>query len=120
MTPRVLIALAPLLLSAQSFTQRGFLDLRTVVYPQTAPGDSGRSRASRWRMLLAAASISTLLNMSPITILSRLAVGDAYTSGWNIAVFAVFSIFYLKQAITVNHLIGFSLIAAGAAFVFRS
>ena len=36
------------------------------------------------------------------------------------AVFAVFSIFYLKQAITVNHLIGFSLIAAGAAFVFRS
>lgn len=36
------------------------------------------------------------------------------------AVFSVFSIYYLKQAITVNHLIGFSLIAAGAFFVFRS
>lgn len=36
------------------------------------------------------------------------------------AVFVVFSIFYLKQAITVNHLIGFGLIAAGAAFVFRA
>ena len=36
------------------------------------------------------------------------------------AVFSVFSIYYLKQAITVNHLIGFSLIAAGAFFVFKS
>ncbi|MEK7752527.1 MAG: hypothetical protein AAB654_11465, partial [Acidobacteriota bacterium] len=45
MTPRILIALAPLLLSAQSFTQRGFLDLRTVLYPQAASGDSGRAIA---------------------------------------------------------------------------
>ena len=36
------------------------------------------------------------------------------------AVFAVFSIYFLKQAITINHLIGFSLIAASAFFVFRS
>ncbi len=36
------------------------------------------------------------------------------------AVFAVFSVTYLKQAITMNHLIGFALIAAGAFFVFRS
>ena len=36
------------------------------------------------------------------------------------AVFTVFSIYYLKQAITLNHLIGFSLIAAGAFFVFKS
>ncbi len=36
------------------------------------------------------------------------------------AVFAVFSVFYLKQAITMNHMIGFALIAAGAFFVFRS
>ncbi len=36
------------------------------------------------------------------------------------AVFAVFSVFFLKQAITVNHLIGFALIAAGAFFVFRA
>jgi uncharacterized protein (DUF486 family) len=35
-------------------------------------------------------------------------------------VFAVFSVMFLKQAITVNHLIGFSLIAAGAFFVFRA
>lgn len=35
-------------------------------------------------------------------------------------VFAGFSVFYLKQAITTNHLIGFALIAAGAFFVFKS
>ena len=37
-----------------------------------------------------------------------------------LAVFAAFSILYLGQKITVNHLIGFGLIAAGAWFVFRS
>lgn len=36
------------------------------------------------------------------------------------AVFSVFSVYYLKQAITMNHLIGFALIAAGAFFVFRA
>lgn len=35
-------------------------------------------------------------------------------------VFSVFSVYYLNQAITVNHVIGFSLIAAGAYFVFRT
>ena len=35
------------------------------------------------------------------------------------AVFTVFSVMYLKQAITMNHMIGFALIAAGAFFVFR-
>ena len=35
-------------------------------------------------------------------------------------VFSVFSVFYLGQAITVNHIIGFSLICAGAFFVFRA
>ena len=34
-------------------------------------------------------------------------------------VFAVFSIVYLKQGITLNHVIGFALIAGGAFFVFR-
>jgi uncharacterized protein (DUF486 family) len=34
-------------------------------------------------------------------------------------VFAAFSIFYLHQAITWNHAVGFALIAAGAFFVFR-
>ena len=35
-------------------------------------------------------------------------------------VFAVFSVLYLKEAITWNHLIGFALIAGGAAFIFRA
>jgi len=34
-------------------------------------------------------------------------------------VFAGFSILYLKEAFTLNHLVGFALIAAGAFFVFR-
>jgi uncharacterized protein len=33
-------------------------------------------------------------------------------------VFAGFSVFWLKESLTFNHLIGFTLIAAGAAFVF--
>lgn len=37
-----------------------------------------------------------------------------------LAVFAGFSVFYLKEAITLNHIIGFTLIAAGAAFIFRA
>ena len=34
-------------------------------------------------------------------------------------VFAGFSVIYLKEAITLNHAVGFALIAAGAFFVFR-
>ncbi len=37
-----------------------------------------------------------------------------------LSVFAAFSVFYLGQRITMNHAIGFALIAAGAFFVFRS
>ena len=37
-----------------------------------------------------------------------------------LAVFAGFSILYLGQRITPNHLIGFALIATGAFFVFRA
>ncbi|MBO3759402.1 DMT family protein [Ciceribacter sp. L1K23] len=36
-----------------------------------------------------------------------------------LVVFAGFSVFWLKEALTINHVIGFCLIAAGAAFVFR-
>ncbi|MHB8529456.1 MAG: DMT family protein [Caulobacteraceae bacterium] len=36
-----------------------------------------------------------------------------------LSVFAVFSVLYLGQKITINHLVGFALIAAGAFFVFR-
>ena len=35
-------------------------------------------------------------------------------------VFAGFSIFWLKESLTINHLIGFALIAIGASFIFRS
>jgi uncharacterized protein (DUF486 family) len=35
-------------------------------------------------------------------------------------VFAAFSVFYLGENLTWNHAIGFALIAAGAAFVFRA
>jgi hypothetical protein len=41
-------------------------------------------------MLLAAAAISTLLDVSPIKTLSRLAIGDYYTSGWDVMLFAAF------------------------------
>lgn len=34
-------------------------------------------------------------------------------------VFSGFSVFWLKEALTLNHVIGFALIAAGAAFVFK-
>jgi uncharacterized protein len=34
-------------------------------------------------------------------------------------VFALFSVFYLKEQLSWNHLIGFSLIVAGAFFVFQ-
>jgi uncharacterized protein len=37
-----------------------------------------------------------------------------------LTVFAGFSVVYLDQAITWNHVIGFALIAAGAFFVFRA
>lgn len=37
-----------------------------------------------------------------------------------LSVFVLFSIFYMKEAITWNHLIGFVLIATGAAFIFKA
>ena len=37
-----------------------------------------------------------------------------------LGVFAIFSVFWLKEAITINHIIGFALIALGASFIFRS
>lgn len=35
-------------------------------------------------------------------------------------VFAGFSIFWLKESLTINHAIGFALIALGASFIFKS
>lgn len=36
-----------------------------------------------------------------------------------LVVFAVFSVHYLGQPITINHVVGFALIAAGAFFIFK-
>jgi ABC-type Na+ efflux pump permease subunit len=57
--------------------------------------DRERSQFIYSLLLLAAAAISILLNISPITAMSRLAIGDAYTNGWNVLVFAaVFAALY--------------------------
>jgi ABC-type Na+ efflux pump permease subunit len=40
--------------------------------------------------LLAAVAISTLLDLSPVQTLARLAIGDYYTTGWNVALVALF------------------------------
>ncbi len=37
-----------------------------------------------------------------------------------LAVFAGFSVLYLKESFTLNHLVGFAMIAAGAAVIFRA
>lgn len=37
-----------------------------------------------------------------------------------LVVFVVFSVFYLKEAITWNHALGFAFIAFGAALIFRA
>ena len=36
-----------------------------------------------------------------------------------LTVFAVFSVLYLKERLTLNHLVGFALIGVGALFVFK-
>jgi ABC-type Na+ efflux pump permease subunit len=52
--------------------------------------DRERSQFIYALMLLAAAAISSLVNLSPIVTLSRLAVGDPFVSGWNVLPFAIF------------------------------
>ncbi|KAA3514581.1 DMT family protein [Agrobacterium rosae] len=37
-----------------------------------------------------------------------------------LTVFALFSVFWLKESLTINHVIGFALIAFGASFLFKS
>jgi uncharacterized protein (DUF486 family) len=37
-----------------------------------------------------------------------------------LTIFAIFSIVYLKQGLTWNHVVGFALIASGAFFIFRA
>lgn len=51
--------------------------------------DRERSQFIYSLMLLAATGVGTLLNLSPITTISRLGIGDYYTNGWNVALFGV-------------------------------
>ncbi|MGD8403694.1 MAG: ABC transporter permease [Anaerolineales bacterium] len=52
--------------------------------------DRERSQFIYSLMLLAGVSISILVSLSPITTLSRLAIGDYYTNGWNVVIFIAF------------------------------
>jgi ABC-2 type transport system permease protein len=52
--------------------------------------DRERSQFIYAIMLLAGVAISNLLKLSPIITLSRLAIGDHFISGWNVALFAIF------------------------------
>jgi len=52
--------------------------------------DRERSQFIYALILLAAVAMSNLLNLSPIVTLSRLAIGDHFISGWNVALFAIF------------------------------
>jgi len=51
--------------------------------------DRERSQFIYSLLLLAGVSLSTILNISPITVISRFAVGDAYTSPLHLIVFGV-------------------------------
>jgi uncharacterized protein len=61
----------------------------------------GRAGESVWFVSLYSAQLKTMQEV--ITLI----------------VFAAFSVLYLKASFTLNHLIGFALIAAGAFFVFK-
>lgn len=52
--------------------------------------DRERSQFIYSLMLLVATSIGTLLDISPIKTISRLGIGDIYTNGWSVAMFAAF------------------------------
>jgi ABC-type Na+ efflux pump permease subunit len=52
--------------------------------------DRERSQFMYALMLLAALAISSLLHVSPIITLSRLAIGDAFASGWMVLLYGVF------------------------------
>ena len=52
--------------------------------------DRERSQFVYALILLVAVAVSNLLNLSPIVTLSRLAIGDHFSSGWSVIVFAIF------------------------------
>jgi hypothetical protein len=52
--------------------------------------DRERSQFLYALTLLVGVAMSSLLNLSPIVTLSRLAIGDPFISGWGVAYFAIF------------------------------
>ena len=52
-------------------------------------------------------------------ILRRVLVSVAVLWLITLLVFAGFSVFYLKEPLTLNHMVGFLLIGAGAFFIFK-
>jgi ABC-type Na+ efflux pump permease subunit len=52
--------------------------------------DRERSQFIYSLALLVVTSIGTLLDISPIKTISRLGIGDTYTGGWDVAMFALF------------------------------
>ena len=64
--------------------------------------DRERSQFIYALVLLTAIAVSNLLNVSPITILSRLAIGDYYMNGWAVSLFAIFlaGLYLLLQRIS--------------------
>ncbi len=68
--------------------------------------DRERSQFIYALILLAAMAISSLLNLSPIVTLSRLAVDDHFVSGWNILPFALVLVgLYLSLAKVSRHVL---------------
>ncbi len=67
--------------------------------------DRERSQFIYSLILLAGIGISTMLGISPITTIARLAVGDAYTNIWNVMIFAAaFALLYWMLLYTSRRL----------------
>jgi hypothetical protein len=60
----LLFGLTAAVLGAQSFQQRGLIDLRTTLFPQTAPGDSGRVIADALLRYEASAKLTPWLKIN--------------------------------------------------------
>ncbi len=68
--------------------------------------DRERSQFIYALMLLSAVAMTSLLNLSPILTLSRLAVGDHFVSGWNVLPFAIALVgLYLSLAKVSRHIL---------------
>lgn len=64
--------------------------------------DRERSQFTYALMLLGGVALGNFLNISPITTLSRFAIGDHYVNGWSVIVYVVFlgGLYFLLQKIS--------------------